>query len=169
VGGSDKSGLGDILQSFFFAPGRKVNGWILGAGPVFSWPTATDDALGSDKYSAGPSVIAFRQAHGLTYGLLANHLWSYAGGGDVNVNATFLQPVIAYRTKMFTTFSLVVESTYNWQDRQWTTSIGPGAGQLIKIGSQPVSLGLGGKYYTATPVGGPDWGMSFQITFPFRK
>jgi hypothetical protein len=169
VGGSDKSGLGDIQQSFFFAPREKVNGWILGAGPVFSWPTATDNMLGSDKFGAGPSVIAFHQAKGVTYGVLANHIWSYAGSGDENVSATYLAPVIAYRTKTLTAFSLRMESTYDWQGEQWTTSVGPGVGQLIRIGKQPVNLILGGKYYAAAPGGGPERGMSFQVTFPFPK
>jgi hypothetical protein len=169
AGGSDKSGLGDIQQSFFFAPRKKVNGWILGAGPVFSWPTASDNALGSGKFGAGPSVIAFHQAKGVTYGVLANHIWSYAGWGDENVSTTYLAPVIAYRTKTLTAFSLSMESTYDWQGQQWTTSVGPGVGQLIKIGKQPVNLILGGKYYAAAPSGGPEWGMSFQVTFPFQK
>jgi hypothetical protein len=43
----DESGLGDIVQSFFFSPKEPVGGWILAAGPVALWPTATDSALGS--------------------------------------------------------------------------------------------------------------------------
>lgn len=42
----DISGLGDTLQSFFFSPVDPVNGWILGAGPAFLLPTATDSLLG---------------------------------------------------------------------------------------------------------------------------
>ncbi|MDH5426692.1 MAG: hypothetical protein OEZ57_00670 [Nitrospirota bacterium] len=169
AGGANKSGLGDVLQTFFFSPKEKVNGWILGAGPVLSWPTASEGALGSGKFGAGPSVIIFHQANGLTYGLLANHVWSYAGWGDQSVSATLLQPIIAYRTKSFTTFSFKMESTYNWPEQQWTASITPGLSQLIKIGKQPVSIGLGLRHYLAKPAGGPDRGMDFTITFPFPK
>ena len=35
-GGEDKSGLGDIQQSFFFTPKKPVGGWILGAGRLSS-------------------------------------------------------------------------------------------------------------------------------------
>jgi hypothetical protein len=38
------TGLGDTVQSLFFSPVMPVGGWILGAGPVFLLPTATEDA-----------------------------------------------------------------------------------------------------------------------------
>ena len=81
VGGRDAWGLGDTVQSFFLSPREPLGGWILGAGPVFLWPTATDSALGSGKWGAGPTVVALRQEHGFTYGVLANQIWSYAGWG----------------------------------------------------------------------------------------
>jgi hypothetical protein len=87
-GGRDAWGLGDITQSFFLSPKAPVGGWILGAGPVMYYPTATDSALGADKWGAGPTVVALQQTHGFTYGILANQIWSYAGSGDQNVNAT---------------------------------------------------------------------------------
>ena len=40
---TSQTGLGDILQSFFLAPKEPVGGWIIGAGPVLSYPSATDD------------------------------------------------------------------------------------------------------------------------------
>src|SRR5215831_12446832 len=102
AGGSAKSGLGDILQSFFLSPKEPVGGWILGAGPAMLYPSATDNALGSGKWGAGPTAVVLRQEHGWTVGILANHVWSYAGWGDQEVNSTFLQPFIGYSTKTFT-------------------------------------------------------------------
>ncbi len=113
-GGRDKSGLGDILQSFFFSPKAPVHGWILGAGPALQYPSATDNALGSEKWSAGPTAVALRQQDGWTYGALLNHLWSYTGTSHRrNVNGTFLQPFLAYTTKTPNTISCNVPET-NW-------------------------------------------------------
>src|SRR6187399_3172995 len=53
---ADASGLGDTTQSFFFSPKHPVGGWILAAGPVILWPTATDDLLGSEKWGFGPTA-----------------------------------------------------------------------------------------------------------------
>jgi hypothetical protein len=114
AGGRDASGLGDTVQSFFLSPKEPVGGWVLGGGPVFLWPTATDSALGSGQWGAGPTVVALRQEHGWTYGALANHIWSYAGWGDRDVSATFLQPFVSYTTKTFITLTLNTESTYDW-------------------------------------------------------
>ena len=53
-GTGSEFGLGDINATLFFSPADagKIT-W--GVGPAFSFPTATDDVLGSDKWSAGLS------------------------------------------------------------------------------------------------------------------
>jgi len=165
----DHYGLGDITQSFFLSPKAPVHGWILGAGPVALWPTATDSVLGSGKWGAGPTVVALRQEYGFTYGALVNHIWSYAGWGNQNVNATFLQPFASYTTKTYTTFGANTESTYNWQASQWTVPLNFTVQQLIKIGKQPIAFQLGYRYYAQRPSGGPDWGLRFSVTLLFPK
>jgi hypothetical protein len=170
AGGEDHSGLGDILQSFFFSPKQPVQGWILGAGPVALYPSATDDALGGDKWGAGPTAVALRQENGWTYGLLANHVWSFAGPDDrQEVSATFLQPFLSKTTKSYTTFGVNLESTYNWEESQWTVPIHATVTQLLKIGGQPPSLQLGYRYYVEKVDGGPDWGLRAALTFLFPK
>jgi hypothetical protein len=41
--------------------------------------------------------------------------------------------------------------------------------QLLKLGPLPISLSLGGRYYAERPIGGPDWGLRFAITFLFPR
>jgi hypothetical protein len=95
-GGVPTSGLSDIVASVFFSP-AKPGAFIWGAGPVLLLPTTADPVLGSGKWAVGPTAVILKQSGGWTYGLLANHLWSYAGddftGGAVrsDVNSTFLQ------------------------------------------------------------------------------
>jgi len=142
----------------------------MGAGPVFLYPTASDDALGSGKWGAGPTAVVLRQDHGWTYGLLANHVWSFAGDADrPDIGNTFLQPFVSYTTTTHTTFGLNTESTYDWEARQWTVPINLTVSQLLRIGGQPVQFQLGGRYYAERPQGGPDWGLRFTITFLFPK
>ena len=163
------AGLGDITQTFFLSPKNTVGGWVLAAGPVALWPTASDSVLGAGQWGAGPSALALRQENGFTYGLLVNHLWSYAGWGDQNVNATFLQPFVAFTTKTFTTFSVNTESTYDWQAEEALVPMNFGVQQLVKLGKQPVAFQAGYRYYVEKPNGGPDWGLRFTITFLFPK
>jgi len=162
-------GLGDVTQSFFFSPKAPVGGWILGAGPVGYYPTATDPALGAGEWGAGPTIVALRQEHGFTYGILANHIWSFSGWGPQNVNSTYLQPFLSYTTKTYTTPSINTESTYNWQAGQWTVPLNFSVQQLVKIGGKPVAFQVGYRYYADRPSGGPDWGLRFTVTFLFPK
>ncbi len=169
-GFGDKFGLGDTVQSFFLSPKQPVGGWVLGAGPVFQWPTSTDDALGNGKVGAGPTAVVLRQEHGWTYGALVNHLWSFAGQENTaNVNNTFLQPFLSFTTKKFTTFGVNTESSYAWQYEEWTVPVNFTVQQLIKIGKHPVAFQLGYRHYAEKPDGGPDWGLRFAVTFLFPK
>ena len=169
VGGPDHSGLGDITQSFFLSPKNPVGGWILGAGPVMYYPTATDPVLGAGRWGAGPTAVALRQEHGFTYGMLANQIWSFAGWGPQNVNSTFLQPFVSYTTKTYTTFGMNTESTYDWTAGQWTVPFNWTVQQLLKIGKQPVAFQLGYRAYADRPPGGPNWGLRFTVTLLFPK
>ena len=171
TGGDSTSGLGDTTQSFFFSPKKPTEGgWIWGAGPVGYWPTSTDDVLGPGKVGAGPTAVVLRQEHGWTYGMLANHIWSFAGQGDTpDINATFLQPFLSFTTKTFTTFTLNTESTYDWENEEWTVPLNLMVAQLVKIGKMPVQFQIGGRYYAESPVNGPDWGLRFTVTFLFPK
>ena len=166
----NETGIGDILQSFFLSPKEKVAGWIVGAGPVFNYPTASDDLLGSGKWGAGPTAVILRQDGGWTYGLLTNHVWSFAGDSDRSeVNATFLEPFLSFTTKTYTSLGLNTESTYDWKAHQWTVPFNFMLQQMVKIGDQPISLQLGYRYYAEKPDYGPDWGVRFQVTFLFPK
>jgi len=170
-GGSSKFGLGDTVQSLWLSPKAPTSGgWIWGAGTVLLWPTSTDDALGVGKLGAGPTALALKQVNGWTYGMLFNHIWSYAGqGSNPDVNATFIQPFVSFTTKKFTTYGLNTESTYDWSNSQWTVPLNVSVSQLVKIGGRPVQFQLGAKYYAEKPDGGPDWGMRFVVTFLFPK
>jgi hypothetical protein len=172
IPGTSQTGLGDITQSFFFSPKKPVGGLILGFGPVMLYPSATDDFLGTERWGAGPTGLVLKQTGGWTYGLLFNHIWSYAGDDHRNyVSSTFLQPFITYTTKTKTTFGVNTESTYDWHDSQWTVPVNLFISQLVKIGKLPVSFTIGGKVYAEGPSGAPDWGIRFVVTplFPTAK
>lgn len=162
------SGLGDTTQSFFISPAKPEDGLIWGAGPVLLIPTATDDLLGSDQWGAGPTALILKQTDAWTYGMLANQIWSF-GSSDEQVSSTYLQPFLAYTTKMHTTYSLNAESTYNWEDSQWSIPFNLAVAQLVKIGEIPVQFQVGGRYYAEGPDGGPNWGLRFTVTFLFPK
>jgi len=165
-------GLGDTVQSFFLSPAKSTEGGIVwGAGPVFLIPTATDDLLGGEKWGAGPTIVALKQDGPWTYGVLANHIWSFAGNDDRNdISNTFLQPFLSYTTPDAWTFALNTESTYDWKAEEWSVPINFTISKLVKIDKQPISLTAGVRYWAAAPDNGPEGlGLRLGLTFLFPK
>lgn len=166
-GVGDRFGVGDITQSFFFSP-AKANGLIWGVGPVFLWPIGAS-GIGSDKWAAGPTLVVLRQSGPVTIGVLANHLWSYAGASHADaVSATFVQPFVTYTYPNTTTISLNTETSYDWTHRAWTVPINVGISHIYSFGGQKVQLQFGGRAFAVSP-NGPDLGMRFVATFLFPK
>jgi hypothetical protein len=162
-------GLGDTTQSLFFSPKQPIAGIIIGVGPVLLVPTGTDELLSTEKWGAGPTAVLLTQQNGWTVGILANHIWSFAGDEDrADVDSTFLQPFISYTTPDAWTFTLNTESTYDWIAEAWAVPINFTATKLIKIGHQPISLGGGVRYWADSPDSGPEgWGARAILTFLF--
>jgi hypothetical protein len=172
-GTGSQFGLGDTTQSLFLSPKQPgPGGLIWGVGPAFLWPTATDDELGTGKWGVGPTVVALKQEGPWTYGILANHIWSYAGDDDrTDVSSTFLQPFLNYTTKRATSFVLNTESSYDWKSDQWSVPINALVQQMFKVGDQRMQLGGGVRYWADAPESGPEgWGARVVLTllFPTR-
>jgi hypothetical protein len=175
AGDHAQTGLADTIQSFFFSPQKPTSsGWIWGAGPVFLLPTATDGLLGADKWGVGPTAVALKQQGPWTYGMLANHIWSFAGDGDrPDVNASFVQPFLAYTSSKATTYSANMETSYDWQRKQWTAPLNLTVAQLFrpKPGGlpMPIQVQVGYRYYFEKPSGGPDHGIRLSIVALFPR
>ena len=136
--GMEKSGLGDITQSIFFSPKAPTSsGWIWGVGPVLYLDTATDDALGAQKWGAGPTAVALKQVGPWTYGALVNQVNSFAGDGSrEDISAAFVQPFVSYVTSTKTTISVNAESSYNWKGNEWSVPVNLFVAQMLKAGDQ---------------------------------
>lgn len=161
------TGIGDIVQSFFFSPKQPTSGGVIwGIGPVFLLPTASDDAIGTGKWGAGVTGVALTQRGPWSVGGLANHIWSFAGdAGRADVNQTFVQPFASYTTDTAWTFTLTSESTYNWETEQWSVPINGTVSKIVRFGKLPVSLFGGVRYWAESPEFGPkDWGLRFGAT-----
>ena len=62
--GDTEFGLGDLTPEFFFSPRKPIQlapgaSLVWGLGPALQFPTATDDELGTGKWSAGPGFVVF--------------------------------------------------------------------------------------------------------------
>jgi len=167
-GTGSQFGLGDINLSLFFSPREPTSGGLIwGVGPVLLLPTATDSLLGAKKWGAGPAGVALTMRGPWTMGILANHVWSYAGDSDrQDISNTFAQPFLAYTWPSAWTVSVQSESTYNWKTEKWSVPINFAVSKLVRWGKLPVSLQAGVGYWAESPESGPE-GFRFRLQANF--
>ena len=168
-GAGNGAGLGDTSAKLLSSRRRTHSMDGSGpSGPAFLWPTATDGTIGGGKWGAGPTALVLKQQSGWTYGVLANHIWSYAGSGvGPNTSNTFIQPFVGYTWPDSTGITLNSESTYDWTAGQWTVPINLLVSHVLRFGKQPVSFQLGGRYYAERPDDTATWGLRANIVFLF--
>jgi hypothetical protein len=167
--GSNETGLGDIVQSIFFSPKEVKNGLVWGVGPVLLVPTATDDALGIKKWGVGPNALVLKLQGQWTYGALVNHIWSYAGDGPYDVNATFFQPFATYASKTGASLTIAAENTQDWNNDFFGGFAGIYYAKVMTFGKQMIQLGGGPKIFYGNNPFNPDWGVRANIILLFPK
>jgi len=167
-----KTGLGDINYSLFFSPAG-ASKFIWGLGPSINLPTATEDQLGSGKWSAGPTGVVLVQPGWGTYGFLLRQLWSFAGDDDRSeVNQMLIEPFVNYNLPGGWYLITDPISTVNWNassGNKWTVPLGGGVGKLFTIGNQAINSRIEAYYNIEKPDGGPDWQTVFTFQFLFPK
>lgn len=131
--GGHRSGLGDfnVFAAYLFDTGNPAIS--VGIGPQLTAPTATNDALGSEKWSAGFAHVLFNaSSKKIQYGYLMTWQGSFAGEDsrrDVNVGAfqpfAFLQLGSGWYLR--TTGVMV----YDFDNDDYTVPLGLGFGRVI--------------------------------------
>ena len=171
-GAKSASGLGDINYSIYFSP-VKYDKVIWGVGPSLNLPTASDDQLGSGKWSAGITGVALTQPKWGSMGILGRQLWSFAGSSKrSDVNQTLIEPFLNYNLKNGWFLITDMVMTANWEadnDNRWTIPVGGGAGRVFKIGKQAINSRLEAYYNVEKADGAPDYSINFTFQFLFPK
>jgi hypothetical protein len=166
------TGLGDVNVSLFLSP-AKAGPIIWGAGPIISFPTATQDALGTKQVSLGPTVVVLRSQGHWLFGVLVNNLTSVAGPSTrANVNQMLMQPFVNYNLRhgWYLTSSPII--TANWEvnpNQRWTVPIGGGVGRIVHFGKQPVNIYAQFFRNVERPDGITRWSARLQVQFLFPQ
>ena len=172
-----ETGLGDIVLWTAFSK-QYIPPLVWGVGPTMMLPTATDEQLGSGKFSAGPMALGMHISEKWIIGAVAQHWWSIAGEdrfdvqtslGTVSpkrpdVNLTDVQPILRYRLSPKTNIGAAPNWRYNWESDQLNLPLGIGGDTLIKLGPLPVKIGL--EYYYHV-VRDDNFGPEHQLRFLF--
>jgi hypothetical protein len=164
------NGVGDVVMTAFFSP-AKSGRVTWGAGPVVLLPTATTNALGSEKFGVGPSAVLLTQPGPWTIGLLFNHIWSTSGANDrEDVSSTFLQPFVNYNLGNGLAVGAVFEATANWKaDEHWTAPLVFTVSKVARLGNRPVNFVAGAGPTLASPAGGSTWRFRVMAVFLYPR
>ena len=94
----EADGINDLILGFWFTKRGKHHGkHHLALGFAGQLPTASDETLGSGKWSAGPSFDYEFESGRWFAGAIALQFWSFAGDSDRKaVNMLMIKPFIVY-------------------------------------------------------------------------
>ena len=140
-----------------------------GVGPVFSFPTATTQSLGTEQFGAGPAFVVLGMPGKFVMGVLFQHIWSFAGkAGRPDVNQTLIQYFINYNLPNQWYIIVAPILTGNWEitaGNKWTVPFGGGIGKLFRIGKLPINTSIQGYGNVIKPTGAADATLRIQVQF----
>ncbi len=164
------SGLGDASTSLFFSP-AKVGAWDWGVGPILQVPTATNSNLGARKWAAGPTAALVYVDGPWVNGIVASHVWSFAGArNQPGVSQTQVEVQFSYTFASNWYIQTDPTITYDWKasaGNRWTVPLGLDVGKLLSAGSQSLGLQAGAYRNLRMPDGAPNWVLRAQVTWTY--
>jgi hypothetical protein len=168
-----ESGLSNGYTTFFLSPVHG-DGFYWGAGPVLYYPSATNQALGINKWGSGPSVAFVKKDDSpWVWGAVVNNIWSFGGppGSSDRTNSFLLNPFVSYHFGDGWSVGSSPNIAANWlakSGQQWTVPVGGGVGKLFRPGGQPVKLSVDSYYNAIRAQASQDtWIMQVTITLVF--
>lgn len=162
------TGFGDTVLAMALAPTKKLVGnWLIGAGPTFIFPTASDALLGQKEWQMGPAaVLGYSGKDFLTF-VFAQQWFSVAGWGKTTSHMSALYSFVHIFENGWT-IGTQEQFSVDWEARRGervTFPVGLQVGKLVKVGRLPVKIDLQASYYPVSPASyGPNWGIQLQIT-----
>ncbi len=174
VGCPSTFGLSDLQEQLFFAPKTKPGQLVWAVGPIFQFPTATPNTLGSGKWSAGPDAVALLMPGNWVIGALVTQLWSVAGlPNRPNVSSFLVQPFVNYNLKGGWAISSAPIITANWTSAQnkWAVPVGGGVSKTFKNEGQLMQLSLLYYSYVTRPLTSPQTTLrvSWSLLWPVKR
>ncbi len=167
------TGTGDMV---ILATAINNQPWgMIGVGPTFTFPTASDSRTGSEKWQAGPTLVLFvTKFHPWQFGALVYTQHSFAGtSARSTVSELFYQPILVrHFSKGWYAALPDVASTTDFRTGGNTINFtGLRVGKVVTIKKQPLNVFL---QTWGTPVHDGSVGqfnikLSVSFLFPVKK
>jgi hypothetical protein len=167
------SGFGDMYYVGLLSPKEPIKhesggNSVWGVGLDASFPTATEDLLGSGRYAMGPSALYAYLGPTWKFGGIIQTYFDFAGDNSrEDVSLMNLQLIYYYSLDEVTAVGAGPNIIANFEADSrdtWTVPIGIGINRTFQFGKLPVRIGL--EYYYAMER--PDtvgWDHSLRVFF----
>ena len=159
-GGGEATGIGDlnVFAAYLFDTGDPAVSF--GFGPQITVPTAPDERLGSEKWSAGFANVLFNaRSPKFQYGYLLTWQASFAGSNDrADVNLGAFQPFLFYQLGDGLYLRSAPIWVYNFENDAYSIPLGLGIGKVIPKGKTVFNVFIEPQASVAYRGSGqPDW------------
>lgn len=170
--GDNENGLGDIntFAAYLFDTGNPAVSF--GLGPQFTFPTASDDELGSEKWSAGFANVLFdASSKKFQYGYLLTAQHSFAGTDkrdDVFTGA--FQPFAFYQLGKGNYLRAAPIWVFNFENGNHSVPVGIGFGKVLRKNKTVYNFFVEPQFSAADEgPGQPEWQIYFALNLQFYK
>jgi len=151
--------FGDMVFPMWLAPRElpKIGGGNLvwGVGPTWIFPTATNDFLGAEKWSVGPTGLLVWMGPKVKLGVLAQQWWSFAGEDDrADVSKANIQYLYYYNLPHLWQIGAGPNIAINWEagsGNKYTVPVGIGLSKTTFFGKMPIRFGAEVHYAVIQP------------------
>ena len=168
--GESDTGIGDlgVFAAYLFDTGNPAVSF--GFGPQVTFPTASENLLGSEQWSAGFANVYFDGRNKkFQYGYLLTWQHSFAGDdarADVNVGA--FQPFAFYQLGNGFYLRGAPIMSYNFENDNYSVPLGLGLGKVIKKGNTVFNFFVEPQYSVADEgPGQPEWQIYLALNMQF--
>ncbi|MFV0431426.1 MAG: hypothetical protein ACK5MJ_04515 [Alphaproteobacteria bacterium] len=170
TGDGHEFGLSDLNLLFAYLIDVGVSGISLGVGPTFTLPTASDDSLGWEKWTAGVSQAFFdTRSPKFQYGYLLTWQHSFAGNNERNnVDLGTFQPFLFYQLSQGYYLRSSATMSYDLESDNYNIPIGLGIGKVIQTDYAVFNAFIEPQYSVASRgVGQAEWQVFAGLNIQF--
>lgn len=171
-------GFGDMIYVGLASPKRSIKiestggAVIWGAGATTMFPTASDEVLGTGKFSLGPAAVIGYLGPKWSLGVFPQHWWSVGGDSKRDdLSLTNIQYFIYYAPpwdpKAQWRIGMSPNIAINWEAKGDRASlpVGLGISRLVQIGMLPVQVSVEVDYAIVHPDDKPAGRWDFRVYF----
>jgi hypothetical protein len=144
-------GLGDIQLPMLVSP--PAGNWILGLGPTWLFPTATQDVFGRQQWGVGPAAAFGYKTKEWTAVLFPQYFLGIGSAGQDKdtPDASYLSMLYAFFYNLPDAWQVGTNPTISYDDKassgnKWNVPVGLTVSKMTTFCDQPVKVQLGIEY-----------------------